>query len=321
MYHGANPTAWNRQVGSGSRLKRAALAFIAMLAVSNGGALARAATPVVSVQRQPMTAAGLAAGHAFEAWLQLDKSNEPEEPGYQLPAGATIRFTFPRRFSPKRDLPLQVVLLHGWPQGPITAKFDVYLDPRDSRAIILRLSDPIAVHPPDQPGLKAIHLRAPVGNPAQPGGYPVVVAFEGAGALSGSTQAVAHISAKPIPNIAAYNQLHAGGNENWQHVKVGQEAPLPLDWLVTLPNEARASLALLPARDGRLTIAADGKPIGTIRSSGASLTLRAESLGVGFARLGIIRAHVVAGGEAGAAEIEAKLDGGARYVIHLIIEP
>jgi hypothetical protein len=249
-----------------------------------------------------MIAAGLAAGHAFEAWLQLDKSNEAWAPGYQLPAGTTIRLTFPRPFSPKHDLPARIFLLHGWPQSPITAKFEAAVDAQDSRAINLRLNGPIAADPPGHPGLKAIHLRAPVVNSAKPGDYPIAVSFEGGGALSGATQAVAHIAHKPSPNIAAYSQPHARGNENWQRVKVGQEAPLPLDWLVTLPNEARASLALPPAREGRLTITADGMPIGTIGSRGAS-------------------SSVVAGEEPGKAEIEAKLDSGPRYVIHILIEP
>ena len=122
-----------------------------------------------------MIAARLAAGRAFEAWLRLDKCNEPWAPGYQPPGGTTIRIAFPRSFSPRRDLPLQVFLLHGWPRGAITAKFEAAVDPYDYRAIILRLSEPIDACPPDQPGLKAIHLRAPVVDPAKPSDYPIAV--------------------------------------------------------------------------------------------------------------------------------------------------
>jgi hypothetical protein len=45
-----------------------------------------------------------------------------------------------------------------------------------------------------------------------------------------------------------------------------------------------------------------------------------DSLRPGFARLGIIRVHISAGTEPGNAEIEAKLNGGTRYSIQVIVE-
>ena len=304
------------------RLGHIALTFAAGLtALAAATTIVSAAPDSVSVGYQPMTATGLAAGHGFEAWFMLDKATDPAVAGYAVPSGATIRIAFSRQFSPKPGLPMEAVLLYGWPQKAIAVKFDVAPDPTDARSIVLRLSDAIAAQPPAQPGLKAIHLHAPLLNPAKAGAYPIALTFEGAGVLSGATRAVAHITARAVPNIAAYNQLHDGRDEDWQHVKVGQEAPITLDWLVNLPDRARASMSLLPASDGSLTIAADGKPIGSIAIHGVPMTLKPESFGPGYARLGIIRAHATAGRQPGTAEVEAKLDGGTSTILRLVVEP
>jgi hypothetical protein len=58
----------------------------------------------VSVAYQPMTATGLAAEHPFDAWFVLDKSADPSVPGYEVPAGATIRVTFPKQSLPSRGI-------------------------------------------------------------------------------------------------------------------------------------------------------------------------------------------------------------------------
>jgi len=98
------------------------------------------------------------------------------------------------------------------------------------------------------------------------------------------------------------------------------EAPLPIDFLVTLPDESRSSISLTSSGDGALSILSDGKPIGSIRSQGIPLTLTPESFGPGYSRLGIIRVHATAGSQAGNAEITAALDGGTQYKINLIVE-
>ena len=54
-----------------------------------------------TIEYQPMTSDGLAAGFPFEAWVVFDKSSNPGEPGYAFPAGATFRFTFPQSFAPQ----------------------------------------------------------------------------------------------------------------------------------------------------------------------------------------------------------------------------
>jgi len=280
-----------------------------------------AGPPNATIEYQPMTSQGLAAGYPFEAWVVFDKSSNPAEPGYALPVGATFRFTFPQAFIPQPSSHPQAVLLHGWSQGPIPVPFTVGLDPQDPRTIVLRLSADLSAGPPERPGLKAIHLRWGPLNPTQAGDYPISISLSDAGGLSGTTQAIAHITPKPVPNVAAYNELHQSRNEDWQHIKVDQTAPLPIDLLVTLPDKARSFVSLRPAADGNLEILSDGVPIGTITRRGVPVTLKPESFGPGSARLGIIRFYVTGGSVPGLAEIDAQLQGGPRYTFHVLVEP
>jgi len=280
-----------------------------------------ASVPKATIEYQPMTSQGLAAGYPFEAWVVFDKSSNPAEPGYALSAGATFRFTFPQAFIPQPSSHPQAVLLHGWSQGPIPVPFTVGLDPQDPRTIVLRLSADLSAGPPERPGLKAIHLRWGPLNPAQAGDYPISISLSDAGGLSGTTQAIAHITPKPVPNVAAYNELHQSRNEDWQHIKADQTAPLPIDLLVTLPDKARSFVSLRPAADGNLEILSDGVPIGTIARRGVPVTLKPESFGPGSARLGIIRFYVTGGSVPGLAEIDAQLQGGPRYTFHVLVEP
>ena len=281
---------------------------------------AHAAASSMSVGYQPMIATGLAAHHPFEAWLWFDKSRDPAVPGYEIPAGATMRITFPRAFVPKPGLPIGVVLLNGWVQGPIQAKTSIAPDPGDPRTLVLRFEEPVAANPPEAPGLKSIHLRTNELNPPRPGAYPISVRFENAGALEGTATAIAHITAAPIPNIAGYNHLSGGKDQEWQHAKVGAEAALPIDFLVTLPSEARSVVSLRPASAGGLDILSDGKPIGTIRTEGVPVTLTPVAFGPGYARLGIVRVRAKAGDTPGEAKIVAALDGGTRFTDHLVVE-
>jgi hypothetical protein len=88
----------------------------------------------------------------------------------------------------------------------------------------------------------------------QAGDCPVTIKISNAGESSGTMEAVAHITPRSVPNVAAYNQLHEGRNEEWQHVKMGQTAPLPIDLLITLPDKARSFIALRPSARGNLEI-------------------------------------------------------------------
>lgn len=281
---------------------------------------AQAAAPAMSVGYQPMVATGLAARRPFEAWLWLNRSRDPAVPGYAIPAGATIRITFPKGFRPRSGYPLSAVMLKGWVQGPIKTRFSIARDRADPRTIVIQFERAIAVKPPDEPGLKAIHVRTAEINPARPGNYPITVRFEKAGSLTGTTRATAHITRVPLPNIAAYNNLSGGRDEEWQRVKAGGEAPLPIDFLVTLPNVCRSFVSLKARSDGRLEILSDGKPIGTIRTEGVPVTLTPVPFGPGFARLGIIRVLAKAGETPGTAEIIAALKGGTHYTDYLIVE-
>jgi hypothetical protein len=279
-----------------------------------------ASLPGATIEYQVMTSDGLAAGHPFEVWVVFGISSNPAVPGMALPAGSTFRFTFPSAFTPQPASHPQAVLLNGWSQGAIPVTFTVGLDPKDPRTIVLRLTEALPAGPPERPGLKAIHLRWGPLNPAQAGDYPITIQLSDGGALSGTMEVIAHIAPKPLPNIAAYNQLHDGRNEDWQHVKMGQAAALPIDLLVTLPGEARSFIMLRPATGGTLEILSDGVAIGTITYRGVPVTLKPQPFGPGFARLGIVRFYVTGGSVPGSAEIDAQLQGGPRYTVHVFVE-
>lgn len=268
-----------------------------------------------------MTSDGLAAGKPFEAWIVFGMSADPVVPGLALPAGATLRFKFPQAFQPQTKMPPAAVLLYGWPQKAAPVPFTIGLDPKDPRTIVLRLTEAFPANPPGQPGLKSIHLRWGPFNPKKMGDYPIAIELTDAEEFSGTIKTTAHITARSVPNVAGYNQLHDGRNENWQHVKVGQEAALPVDLLVTLPDKNRSFVALRPAADGNLEIISDGMPIGKISHSGVPLTLKPVAFGPGYARLGIIRFKVTADSTPGTGEIEARLNGGTSYRIQVIVEP
>ncbi len=301
-------------------MKKISMLLFTMLTIFICATTVLASPPGATIQYQVMTSEGLAAGYPFEVWVVFDVSSNPSVPGLALPAAATLRFTFPEAFTPQPNSHPQAVLLYGWSQGPIAVPFTIGLDPQDPRTIVLKLTGAIPAGPPERPGLKAIHLRWGPLNPLQAGDYPIKIQFSDAGELTGTTQAVAHITAKPVPNIAAYNQLHPGRNEDWQHVKIGEMVPMPIDLLVTLPDKARSFMSLRPTAEGNLEVLSDGKPIGAVTRRGVAVTFKPEPFGPGFARLGIMRFHVTGGSEPGVAEIDAQLQGGPRYTLHLFVE-
>lgn len=191
---------------------------------------------------------------------------------------------------------------------------------QDARTVVVRFDQAISIGPQGKPGLKAIHVRTGELNPTTQGNYPIGIEFVNAGSLSGATQAIASITERPVPNIAAYNQLHAGRDEEWQRVKPGEEAAIPIDFLVTLADVARSSMSLRAETDGTLAILSDGQRIGSIRARGVPITITPENFGPGFSRLGIIRVHARAGSQPGTAEIIAALDGGTQYNIKLVVQ-
>jgi len=291
------------------------LAFVVLAAT------VMASPPRATIEYQPMTSQGLAAGYPFEGWVVFDKSPNPTEAGYTLPEGSTFRFIFPQEFTPQPGTHPESVLLYDWPQKAAPIPFTVGPDSRDPRTIVLKLTAAFPAGPPERPGLKAIHLRFGPLNPLQAGDYPIRIQLSDAGELSGTTQAIAHITPKPVPVVAAYNQLHESRNEDWQHVKTAQTASLPIDLLITLPDKARSSMELRPVTGGNLEILSDGAAIGMVTQRGVPVTFKPESFGPGFARLGIVRFYVTGGLEPGIAEMDTQLEGGPRYTLHIFVEP
>ncbi len=307
--------------GFGLTLKKRAIScFISFTVFFFGAGLGFAETPSMSVYYQPMVSTGLAAAHPHESWFVFDKWSDPHVPGHAIPAGATIRFTFPEQFKPVKRDPLGAVMLYGWSQKPIPVKFTTQEDPSDPRVVLIKFQEPISVGNVGAPGLKAIHLRTSILNPEKEGHYPIDVEFVDAGTISGKIQTVASITPKPVPNVASYNSLHESRNENWQRVKPGQETQLPIDFLVNLPDSCRSFISLRSNPDGNLTILSDGKPIGSVIATGVPVTMRPEPFGPGQARLGIIRVHVKGGSNPGLANIVASLDGGTQYTITVVVE-
>ena len=295
------------------------LAFAAIYATALTTIPAQADPPATTVTYQPMVSTGLAARNYFEAWFVFDKSPDPTVPGYAIPAGATVRFTFPKSFTPKAGGFLDMALLTGWSQGAISAKSSIAVDDKDPHTVVVHFMEAVAAGPIGRPGLKAIHIHTNQINPAKAGNYPITVQFVDAGPLSGTTKAIAHITGKPVPNIADYNQLHQGKDEDWQRVKPGEEAPLPIDFLVTLPVASRSVISLKEG-DAGLSILRDGKPIGSITTQGVPVTLTPHAFGPGYARLGIVETRAKAGATPGIAQIVASLDGGTQFTIHLVVE-
>ena len=302
-------------------MKNAVLRAVVFIVSFCGSNIAWAAAPSMSIGYQPMVSDGLAANQPFEAWLWLDKSSDPTIPGYAVPAGATLKLRFTEQFSPEPGHPLYAVMLNGWTQGAIPAKFTVSPDQSGPRTISIHYNQGIVPGGVEKPGLKAIHLHTGLLNPATAGDYPITVEFSNAGSLTGTnTAVVVHITQTAVPNVASYNQLHQGLNEDWQHVQRGKETPLPIDFLVNLPNNSRSFISLQSAKAGGLDILGDGKKIGSISVHGVPLSLAPEAFGPGFARLGIVRLHAKAGETQGIAEIVASLDGGTQYKIHVVVE-
>ena len=280
--------------------------------------LAFAAPPPATVEYQPMVSTGLAADKPFEAWFVFDKAFDNRVKGYEVPAGAKIRFTFPSQFTAAKDLPLVAVMIR-WTQGAIPAKFAVTQDAKDPRVVEIQFVEGISTSGPQAPGMKAIHLLTPEINP-KAGEYPIAIEFIDAGPISGTTHATARITPAPVPNIAFYNQLHNNENENWQHVAKGADVPLPIDFLITIPDDARSSMSLKPTGDGSLNILSFGKKIGTITTAGAKVFLTPKMFGPGYARLGIVEVQAKAGMDSGIAQIKAQLDGGTQSTVNVVIE-
>ena len=164
-----------------------ALSFIASTALAFllFAATAGANPPGATIEYQVMTSDGLAAGYPFECWVVFKISSDPSVQGLALPAGATLRFTFPQAFTPQLNNGPQAVLLHGWSQSPIAVPFTVGLDPQDPRTIVIKLSGDLPAGAPERPGLKAIHLRWGPLNASQAGDYPITIQVSDAGGVSG----------------------------------------------------------------------------------------------------------------------------------------
>lgn len=261
------------------------IALLIVIAAIDTAGLIKARPPKISVTYQPTVGDGLAGRHPFEALLTLDRSTDPSVPGYAIPAGATIRFSFPEAFAAQAGAAPSAVLLHAWSQGPIPASFTIVRNDAKPGEIAIRLHEAIAPRPPEAPGLKAIHLWTDEVNPSA-GDYPITVEFANAGPLFGTTTAIAHITPAPVSSIGAYNRLHDGRNEDWQHVMPGAEARIPIDFVATLPDGPGAAISLRRAEGGSVIILANGEPVGWIRTEGAPVNLTPEMLGPDLARLG-----------------------------------
>ena len=161
----------------------ASSATLALLPLSMGGIAAAqegASSGIVSsVVKAPIVADGDVAGALTDLVFNYDISLDPAVPGRTLPAGKSIRITFPEDFNSTEvnagpaatcESPCNTgVLLQGWPQRPFPPVPDFYAVEMDgSHTIVFTAVQDLA--PGATPGVKQTHLILDgLTNPTEPG--------------------------------------------------------------------------------------------------------------------------------------------------------
>jgi hypothetical protein len=265
-----------------------------------------------SVGRAPVSATGLAAGRTFEGWVRFAASADPRVRGIAMHAGDRIRITFPKAFTPVDGDPT-AYLLYGWPQGDADADFTVGRAPGDARTIVISVRSTIAALSPQMPGVKAIHLIAPLRNP-EAGTYHLHVMVTLRGRTHSAEEAV-RIEAAPRAQLAPFNAMHDGRNEDWQTVHIASRASTDADFLYTDErgdHPANLTLQTVGERPTRASVMLDGARIGEIIASrGLVLVPQAAPRG------GVVRVGVLASRTPGSATVTARLSNGNLTVLHL----
>jgi len=215
---------------------------------------------VSSVVKAPITPDGDVAGAPTDLVVNLDTSLDPAFLGRALPAGCSVRVTFPKEFK-STGLPVQDlftpgcapgafqcitgIFLQGWPQHPILPHFpfppigpatEYALTSDGTNTLVFTALEDLVVpnpNPAPGPGLKQIHLIGFV-NPKRPGYYPVHVEFAaGMGCTAESGVANVHIVRKIRPSVEVTSVFNEGApNTIYQEAEASMPAPLAWDFLL-----------------------------------------------------------------------------------------
>lgn len=291
---------------------------------------------VRAITSAPIVPDGDVASRPVDLVIHFDTSPDPAVPGRTLLQGKSIRVTLPDDFIIADDLQLSLlgtegckppsvacntmILLQGWPQRPIrppTAKYQLNVE--GTHTLVLTAIEDLVPAPPDEPGIKQVHINLPdAGNP-ESGSYEIeIVAETGPDGTAETATPTIEIRPATTPMIAITNLLFEppGLNSNYQHADTGKEPPRAFDFLVW--DAAGAPLVGAEIVDGE--IVKDGAPIGKVTinapagATGQGLRTEAPSTAIGdpvkSKPAGHLRAFFQAGSEPGDYVVDVGLDGG-----------
>ena len=206
---------------------------------------------VSRAQKAPIVPDGDVAGRPTDVVIDLDKSLDPAVPGRTLPKGRSIKVTFPDAFTRtttrlvpqyvpgKTNCPLEcaaVALLQGWPQHPLPfPKYETRFE--GTHTVVVTAKEDLGSNPPQNPGLKQIHLLMSSFSNPPAGKYPVKVAMETGrdGRVETGSATVRILPAvRPSINVTSvvFQPNPPRRNPIYQQVAPRQEVPVPFDFLL-----------------------------------------------------------------------------------------
>ena len=230
------------------------LALVLLLVVPASQA---ASTGIVrSVASAPVTSDGIVAGAVTDLVINLDRSMDPSVAGRGLMAGNQIRVTLPDDFV-NLGFPIgspfegcgpdcsAAILIQGWPQHPVGAfigapgvgEWTVFGE--GTHTIVFEAREDIVPSPPEEPGIKVLHmLLRGFRNPAE-GHYDIQVEAE-TGPEGAVETGVARVEIIPRVRsaISVTSIFNGPPNRNtiYQQTSPSELVPLPYDFLLWGPN-------------------------------------------------------------------------------------
>ena len=256
--------------------------FVSLLAVVAIGATSPANAIVNSIVIAPVALDGDVAGRPTDIVINLDTSLDPQVPGRTLLKGKSIEVTLPDAFINTGKLPVKdvftegckppklaghcstAVLLQGWPQRPIRPPVKKYkLSLKGTHTLVFTALEDLTPKPPEEPGIKQMHLLLFGFNNPSPGRYPIKVVAEtgpkgAAEEGTGEVEIVAKV--RPLVSITSMLSEPKRLNSIYQETTINSAAPRPYDLL--LWNVEGKSFEGVTIQDGKLTHGKD--VIGTI---------------------------------------------------------
>lgn len=202
-------------------------------------------------QKAPIVPDGDVAARPTDVVIDLDVSLDPAVAGRTLLKGRSIKVTFPEAFTRtgtplvpryipgKTNCPLEcaaVALLQGWPQQPLPfPKYEARFE--GTHTVVITAKEDLGSNPPQNPGLKQVHLLASSFRNPPAGRYPVKVVMEtGRGGDVETGWATVKILPAVQPSInvtsAVFQAQPPRRNPIYQEVAPGREAPIPFDFLL-----------------------------------------------------------------------------------------